>query len=80
MRESVIYLVFNTREEAIEVLGQNEAVFDEWQAHFESPIGWGTIFNIPDKTETFVNLYDGVGDTVVQYIIPAPATPYNTRA
>ena len=44
--------------------------------------GWGAVFSIPDQSDHFANIYDceAVYDDLQQYVVPAPATPYNKRA
>ena len=76
----VIYMTFPDRETAIATLTDAGAEISEWGDHFTLPCGWGTIFNVADKAETFVNLYDGVETGFEEYIIQAPNTPYNVRA
>lgn len=53
---------------------------DPYQAHVTGN-GWGPLFAIPDEAGHFCNLYDceRLHESLQQYVVPAPLTPYNVR-
>ena len=78
---STQYLKFPDQSTAIAALVAAGYAVSEYKDHCQGD-GWGTVFSIPDVGGHFVNLYDCVNLPVSlqQYVVPAPATPYNKRA
>ena len=78
---STTYLVFPDQNTAVAALTAAGYTMDEWNAHCYGD-GWGPVFAIPDADGHFCNLYDCANllETLQQYVVPAPLTPYNCRA
>lgn len=76
-----IYLKFPDEQTAITALTDAGYMMDEYNAHCQGD-GWGPVFAIPDTDGHFCNLYDcnNLPETLQQYVVPAPLTPYNCRA
>ena len=78
---STVYLKFTDEQTAIAALTSAGYTMDEWNAHCTGD-GWGSVFAIPDTDGHFCNLYDcnALAESLQQYVVPAPLTPYNCRA
>ena len=78
---STTYLKFTDEQTAIAALTAAGYTMDEYNAHCQGD-GWGTVFATPDTDGHFCNLYDcnNLPETLQQYVVPAPLTPYNCRA
>ena len=78
---STTYLKFTDEQNAITALTAAGYTMDEYHAHCQGD-GWGPVFAIPDSDGHFCNLYDcnNLHESLQQYVVPAPLTPYNCRA
>lgn len=78
---STIYLKFPDTQTALESLVSAGYELTEYNDHCNGD-GWGTVFSIPDEAGHFANLYDCrvLHESLVQYEVPPPSTPYNVRA
>ena len=89
----MMYLKFESLEQAVTVIESAGYKVSEYQDHFSSKRGWGTILQIPSgfvqdgdsivpsEFEICANYYgdDRPGD-LVPFEIDAPTTPYNVIA
>jgi len=78
---ATVYLKFTDQSEAVTTMGAAGYTLDPYQAHVTGN-GWGSLFSIPDTAGHFCNLYDcdSLPESLQQYVVPAPLTPFNVRA
>jgi len=78
---STIYLKFPSQSEAELALIAAGYELSEYRDHCNGN-GWGSVFSIPDQTAHFANIYDctSLSESLQQYVVPAPLTPFNVRA
>ena len=83
---STQYLKFADQSTAIAALTEAGYELSEYKDHCHASegesSGEGTVFAIPDVDGHFVNVYECVNlpASLQQYVVPAPATPYNKIA
>ena len=78
---STVYLKFTDQSSAVAAMQAAGYELSEYQ-DMASGNGWGPLFSIPDTDGWFANVYDCnvLHELLQQYVVPAPLTPYNTRA
>jgi len=78
---STQYLKFPDQQTAVAALQDSGYELSEYNDHCNGN-GWGSVFSIPDQTAHFANIYDcpSLHESLEQYVVPAPLTPFNVRA
>jgi hypothetical protein len=88
----MMYLKFDSLEQAISILENAGFTVSEYQDHFSGKRGWGTILQIPtafvqdgesqvpSEFETCANFYSEPIAEFSAFEIEAPETPYNVIA
>ena len=76
-----IYLKFNSQQEAVDALTLEGYAFSEY-FDMATGNGWGWMGVIPDVDGFHANLNDctELAESLAQYEVPAPATPFNVVA